>query len=209
MESIVESVVEVPSVFTATGTLPASTDQRANVGRNVVGFTERRPRLIDLDSGRAASDPDAASAPAPGQLLRDFLVTAQLMREELEGRLLAANGNLHSWSILSALEASDGRSQKNLAEACGIDAPTITRVLDRLETQGFVRRRRDSEDRRVVRVDLTGKGRLQHLHLARAAQSLEYDLGAALQPCSAEGLRTALGAVSTSRQDHPAKGQRR
>jgi DNA-binding MarR family transcriptional regulator len=128
------------------------------------------------------------------------------MREELEGRLLAANGNLHSWSILSALEASDGLSQKGLSEACGIDAPTITRVLDRLEAQGFVKRRRDTDDRRVVRVELSGKGRLQHLHLARAAQSLEHDLGVSLQPCSAESLRSLLTNMTAGRRDHPAKG---
>ena len=202
-----ESVLEVPSVLTTTGITPASGDQRSG-GRTVVGLIERRPRLVDLDSDRALSAPDAASAPAPGLLLRDFLLTAQLLRAELEGRLLAANGNLHSWSILSALERSDGLSQKGLSEACGIDAPTITRVLDRLETQGFVRRRRDAEDRRVVRVSLTGNGRLQHLHLARAAQSLEHELGAALSPWSSDALRGALDGVSVPPERHPARGVR-
>jgi DNA-binding MarR family transcriptional regulator len=204
-----ESVIEVPSVLTATETATASADQRASSGRNVVGFTERRSRLIDLDGGRVLSAPDADSAPAPGQLVRDLLVTAQLLREELEGRLLAASGNLHSWSILAALEANDGVSQKSLSDACRIDAPTITRVLDRLEAQGFVKRRRDVEDRRVVRVNLTGKGRLQHLHLARAAQSLEHDLGSALSPCTGEPLRGALAGMAVARQEHPAKGSRR
>src|SRR4051794_10871762 len=107
-----ESVLEVPSVLTTTGTTPASASASASaeprsVGRTLVGLIERRPRLVDLDSDRALSAPDAASAPAPGLLLRDFLLTAQLLRDELEGRLLAANGNLHSWSILSALERND------------------------------------------------------------------------------------------------------
>jgi DNA-binding MarR family transcriptional regulator len=203
-----ESVVEVPTVLSATGTMPASTDPRA--GRNVVGIAERRPRLVDLDSGgRVASAPGSDSAPAPGHLLRDVLVTAQLMREELEGRLLAANGNLHSWSILSALEANDGVSQRFLADVCGIDAPTITRVLDRLEAQDFVRRRRDADDRRVVRVNLTGKGRLQHMHLARAAQALENELGDVLQPCRGEDLRVSLQQMADARQQHPARGPRR
>src|SRR4051794_30851075 len=106
-----DSVLEVPSVLTATGTKPASGQPRSG-DRTLVGLTERRPRLVDLDSDRVLSAPDAASAPAPGLLLRDFLLTAQILRDELEGRLLAANGNLHSWSILSALERNDGLSQK-------------------------------------------------------------------------------------------------
>jgi DNA-binding MarR family transcriptional regulator len=208
MESV---VVEVPSVIAATGSSPAPGDQRA--GRNVVGLTDRRPRLIDLDSasllgGRAVSAPESDSAPAPGHLLRDLLCTAQLMREELEGRLLAANGNLHSWSILSALEVNDGVSQRLLSDACRIDAPTITRVLDRLEAQGFVKRQRDAADRRVVRVNLTGKGRLQHLHLARAAQALENELAGVLQPCTGGGLRSALAQMASARRQHPAKGRR-
>jgi len=202
-----ESVLEVPSVLTTTGTTPASAEPRS-VGRTLVGLIERRPRLVDLDSDRALSAPDAASAPAPGLLLRDFLLTAQILRDELEGRLLAANGNLHSWSILSALERNDGLSQKALSEACGIDAPTVTRVLDRLETQGLVRRRRDVEDRRVVRVSLTGNGRLQHLHLARAAQGLEHELGAALFPWSTEAVRCALADTGDSSDSHSSRRAR-
>ncbi len=208
-----ESVIGVASILTATGAGSAPPDQRAGTVGTVVGFAERRPRLIDLDSSspmgdRAMSAPEADSAPAPGHLVRDLLVTAQLMREELEGRLLAANGNLHSWSILSALEANDGVSQKFLSDACRIDAPTITRVLDRLEAQGFVKRRRDVDDRRVVRVNLTGKGRLQHLHLARAAQALEDELGSALPPCTGEGLRVALAQLAAARRAHPSARSR-
>ena len=66
----------------------------------------------------------------------------------------------------------------------------------------------DAEDRRVVRVSLTGNGRLQHLHLARAAQSLEHELGAALSPWSCEELRGALDRGSGSRDGHPARGAR-
>ncbi|MCU1346214.1 MAG: transcriptional regulator, partial [Acidimicrobiia bacterium] len=202
-----ESVVEVPVVLTATAQRCAP-DERTHAARNVVGLTDRRRRLIDLDNGRVLSAPEADSAPAPGQLVRELLHAAQLLREELEGRLLAANGNLHSWSILSALEAHDGVSQRSLSDACRMDAPTITRVLDRLEAQGFVKRRRDEGDRRIVRVTLTGNGRLQHLHLARAAQALEHELGGALSPCSGSALRGSLTAMATTRQDHPAGGPR-
>ena len=37
-------------------------------------------------------------------------------------------------------------------------APDITRIVDRLEDRGLVRRKADAEDRRAVRVFLTAKG---------------------------------------------------
>ena len=39
-----------------------------------------------------------------------------------------------------------------------IDAGAVTRLIDRLETKGLVRRERSSEDRRVVLVHLTEEG---------------------------------------------------
>lgn len=38
-------------------------------------------------------------------------------------------------------------------------APDITRMLDKLEQRGFIRRERDADDRRLVRVALTESGK--------------------------------------------------
>jgi DNA-binding MarR family transcriptional regulator len=46
-----------------------------------------------------------------------------------------------------------------LAERMIHRVPDVTRLLDRLEARGLVRRRRESEDRRVVRAWITDKGR--------------------------------------------------
>lgn len=45
-----------------------------------------------------------------------------------------------------------------LARHNGIDASAITRLLDRVERHGLVRRVRSSEDRRIVRLELTEAG---------------------------------------------------
>lgn len=46
-----------------------------------------------------------------------------------------------------------------LARALHFGQPTIKVILDRLESQGLVHRSQDPEDRRVLRVRLTEKGR--------------------------------------------------
>lgn len=42
-----------------------------------------------------------------------------------------------------------------LARAINLSQPTVTGILKRLETKGLVQRRRDADDRRVVRVRIT------------------------------------------------------
>ena len=41
-----------------------------------------------------------------------------------------------------------------------ISAPTVTGIVDRLEKSGYVKRIRDKDDRRVVNVGLTPKGKV-------------------------------------------------
>jgi DNA-binding MarR family transcriptional regulator len=64
---------------------------------------------------------------------------------------------------LLALWESDAASVKELGERLSLDSATLTPLLKRLEKQGFVERRRDVEDGRVVRVVLTKHGRALQL----------------------------------------------
>lgn len=53
----------------------------------------------------------------------------------------------------------EGRSCCEIAADMITRTPDITRLVDRLELAGWVERRRDDEDRRVVRVRITSAGR--------------------------------------------------
>jgi DNA-binding MarR family transcriptional regulator len=53
----------------------------------------------------------------------------------------------------------DKQTVKNVAEKLFLEPSTITPMLKRLETMGYVRRERDTEDERSVRVSLTDAGR--------------------------------------------------
>lgn len=48
---------------------------------------------------------------------------------------------------------------KNLAEALQLDSSTLTPLLKRLETAGWISRTRDPRDERVVRIELTAAGK--------------------------------------------------
>ncbi|KAA9377419.1 MarR family transcriptional regulator [Microbispora cellulosiformans] len=59
--------------------------------------------------------------------------------------------------LLSA--ARQETSPNRLAPELGTDTAGMTRLLDRLEAKGLVRRRRHPDDRRSVVVEVTGQGR--------------------------------------------------
>jgi len=61
--------------------------------------------------------------------------------------------------LLQALQRAGGRqSARELGRECHMLASTVTGVIDRLEAAGLVQRERDSRDRRIVWVVLTGDG---------------------------------------------------
>ena len=63
------------------------------------------------------------------------------------------------WFALVTLERSDGMSQGEMSRVFGVDPARVSRVGRVLEGEGLVRRERDPEDGRVVRLYLTDAGR--------------------------------------------------
>jgi MarR family transcriptional regulator, organic hydroperoxide resistance regulator len=62
-------------------------------------------------------------------------------------------------ALLMELWDHDGRTQADLAESLGVEPPTVTKMLQRMEHGDLVDRRPDATDRRAIRVFLTPKGR--------------------------------------------------
>ncbi len=60
--------------------------------------------------------------------------------------------------LLYNLWNEDGVAQSELAERLGVQAATLTRMIDRMEKGGLVERRVDASDQRVSRVYLTPQG---------------------------------------------------
>lgn len=61
--------------------------------------------------------------------------------------------------VLQCLWREDGLTPGELARRIGVETPTITRAVQRMEAAGLVRRRDDPLDARLVRVHLTDRGR--------------------------------------------------
>ncbi len=61
--------------------------------------------------------------------------------------------------ILFALLEEDGSTLKEIGTKAQIDSSSMTVLVDKLENEGFLERKLDSQDRRAIRVFLTPKGR--------------------------------------------------
>lgn len=61
--------------------------------------------------------------------------------------------------LLYLLGLEDGRTKKELAECIKVSAPTITKMVERMEKNGFVYTAKDAKDNRVSRVYLAEKGK--------------------------------------------------
>ena len=76
-------------------------------------------------------------------------------------RRLEPKGITHAqWAALFMLQSRRAETVAELARETQRDPGATTRLLDRLEAKGFCRRERSTDDRRVVRVELTPEGEI-------------------------------------------------
>jgi DNA-binding MarR family transcriptional regulator len=81
---------------------------------------------------------------------------------------------------LSYLADYDGAPQQELVDALCMDAKNVVLLLNELEDQGHLERRRDPEDRRRHRVHITDAGRDALQRATRVQEAIEDDVLQAL-----------------------------
>jgi len=84
---------------------------------------------------------------------------ARSMKRTLEARLATYGITASQYVLLAILAKKDGLSQTQLGNRLSFDNPTVTGVIDRMERDGLVERRRTSSDRRVINIFLSDKAR--------------------------------------------------
>ena len=94
--------------------------------------------------------------------------------------------------ILFQLWQEEGISQRVLARALHITPPTATNTLKRMERDGWVKRRREESDQRVVRVYLTEKARSLRREARTSFRELDRELLSMLTEQECEALREGL-----------------
>ncbi len=106
-------------------------------------------------------------------IVQHLRTISRALRHNIAGRAEELGITVSQLSVLWSLWQGDGVLTSKLIEGTDLDGGTITGVIDRLEAKGFVRRERDAEDRRVVRVFLTAAGRKLETPLRRIVAEIE------------------------------------
>ncbi|MFC4148389.1 MarR family winged helix-turn-helix transcriptional regulator [Micromonospora mangrovi] len=119
------------------------------------------------------------------------------------GRYLAEHHGLTpaGMRVLLILGRVGDSTHREMAERCFVRPATLTGIVDTLERDGFVERRRDSADRRTVQLTLTDKGRehtrtlIDLIHSDRPLTSVDAD------PAKKEVIREFLIELITTMSD--------
>ncbi|MEU6772274.1 MarR family transcriptional regulator [Streptomyces sp. NPDC046759] len=142
--------------------------------------------------------------PEPDEIARVTSTAAELL-EVLWGRASTAPASASQLRLLHILEHHDGINMRTLAESLASTPPATSRLFDRLQAAGFVERENSPEDRREVRLRLSGRGRafLAELRARREAElKAVLDLmPAAKRNALAEGLEAFCAAAAAQIHD--------
>ncbi|HEY4144628.1 MarR family winged helix-turn-helix transcriptional regulator [Pinirhizobacter sp.] len=120
------------------------------------------------------------TCPYPPQLDSVGLLISMVRGELVRGleRALADLGldlRYTQFLVIKRLAACGPMSATELARASELDGGAMTRLLDQLETKGYLRRRPHEQDRRALRIELTEAGEAIWTHMSSAHKAMLED----------------------------------
>ncbi len=153
-------------------------------------MTERAERHLLTE----AEDPGSAVGPVLVPLGLAFKRMTTIVERE-------TGVSARKWFVLSMLDKEDGIGQGDMCQKFGLDPSRLTRIGQTLEREGMVRRERDPEDNRVVRMYLTEEGRATLRHLPRLGEELERRIQGVLSDEELKELRRLLTVLAGVMKD--------
>lgn len=111
--------------------------------------------------------------------------------------------DLHSGQekLLKALEDKDGVSMSDLAGILGVQPPTVTKMISRLASQGYVERKASNGDGRQALVYMTDQGRDAIAAIDKVWKRIEKDALAGIDDKDRKRLRKLLRQVERNLGD--------
>ena len=137
------------------------------------------------------------SLPRPQRFVDDYLSyllarASHQVSREFHGELKSYGLSVLEWRVLATLEGGEGSSLGEVADAVLFKQPTVTKMIDRMERSGWVKRRPGMDDRRRVSIVLTARGRATVRTLLAKAKAHESACLASYAPAEIENLKRIL-----------------
>jgi MarR family transcriptional regulator for hemolysin len=113
--------------------------------------------------------------------------------------------------VLTSVVGGLHGSQRSIAADIGVEGPTLTHHLNRMEAAGLVTRQRDAQNRRIHQVELTEVGRAEFRSLLGVVQGYDARLRAGFTDDELTTLRDLLhrlaaNASGATAADDPEEG---
>jgi MarR family transcriptional regulator for hemolysin len=126
-----------------------------------------------------------------------FLVAdiARLLRRSMDRRLQSLGLTQAQWRAIFHLSRSEGMTQTALAERLEIQPISLTRLVDRMESAGWVERRVHPLDRRAIQLFLTAQSQPVLEEMAARAGDTLNEATRGLTPRAQRQLTAALEQV--------------
>jgi DNA-binding MarR family transcriptional regulator len=141
-----------------------------------------RERLQHLLRAIVLSDEESQEIPEALARRTGYLISVAHLRlrerfdQELEGTGVAAP----HYGTLATIAHSGPISQQQVAEQLGFTGTAVLQIVDRLESDGLVERRRNPADRRAYALELTPEGRAVLRRAQKAVERLNGELAGLL-----------------------------
>lgn len=166
-------------------------------------------RNICIENTSPNSEPDSAAPVSRDRLgFRIALLVREinaLVNATITERLVSSGFTLPQITAIRLLAHRGEMTMSELGREMNASPSTVAGIIDRLEASGTVRRRRDTEDRRIVWVSFTEKGSAQAMAARSAidvcfAQAFESISDRELQSITA-GLEAIASALRASKSN--------
>ena len=159
----------------------------------------RGVRYTFLQMSETATKHETTQGPPPGfpeELLASAMFLLKRLGMAAKERTMPAfeEAGLHPYhhAILAVLDEGSRETQGSIADALGYDKSQLVGLLDELEEDGLIERRRDQTDRRRQIVRITPAGRKALDRLRRLARQLEEEFFSPLDEAELRRLHDLL-----------------
>jgi MarR family transcriptional regulator, transcriptional regulator for hemolysin len=129
---------------------------------------------------------------------------AKVVSRAFDDALAEAGGSLPVWLVLISVKSREMASQRQLADAAGIQGATLTHHLNAMESAGLVTRRRDPGNRRLHVVELTAEGDALFFRLRDTALAFDERLRSGLSERDLSQIEELLGRLHDNITQTPA-----
>jgi len=127
-----------------------------------------------------------------------LLSIVQQTLKDHTNRTLADKGGkvtLAQAAILFLLEEKDRRYMSEMGQVMGVDNSAMTRLVDRLEKAGLVKRRIDPENRRAISILLTPAGRKEAAVALTVIKRINEEIKKDYSPAEVDAFKKILGGI--------------